>query len=168
MKTEDRATLTMPSDLEIVITRRFRAPRALVFEAWSKPEHVRRWFGLPQLTLAVCEMDFREGGTWRWVLRDPSAGVDHAFSGEYREIARPERLVYTERYEAIPDSDHVVTITFEERDHETIFTEHVNYRSVEHRDGHLASGMEEGMQQTLARLESLLSTLGDAAATVAR
>ena len=154
MSTAHRATLTFPSELEVLITRRFRAPRQRVFEAWSKPEHVRRWFGLPHLTLAICEMDFRPGGAWRWVLHDPNERVDHAFSGEYRDIERPERIVYTERYEGLPDSDHVVTLTFTERDGETTLVDHVRYRSVAHRDRHIASGMEAGMQITLSRLEA--------------
>lgn len=153
------ARLTMPSDREIVITRDFAAPRALVFEAWSTPEHVRRWYGLRRLTLPVCEMDFRPRGAWRFVLRDTLAGVDHAFSGEYREILPPERIVYTERYEAIPGSEHVVTILFAERDGRTTLTEHVLYASPEHRDGHLQSGMEAGMQETFDRLDEALASM---------
>ena len=98
-----RATLTMPSDTELVITREFNAPRALLFEALSKPEHVKRWYGLRQLTMPVCEMDFRPGGKWRYVLHDTAHGMDHAFSGEYKEIDAPARIVSSERYEAIPE-----------------------------------------------------------------
>jgi uncharacterized protein YndB with AHSA1/START domain len=153
------AKLTLPSDRELVLTRDFNAPRALVFEAWSKPEHVKRWYGLRHLTLPVCEMDFRPGGAWRFVLHDPKEGVDHAFSGEYREITRPERIVFTERYEALPGSDHVVTLTLSERDGRTTLTEHILYQSKEHRDGHVMSGMERGMQETFDRLDELLASL---------
>src|ERR671930_2727594 len=110
MTTTNRAKLTMPSDTELVITREFNAPRDIVFEALSKPGHVKRWYGLRHLTLPVCEMDFRVGGKWRFVLRDPNEGVDHAFSGEYREIVRPERIVQTEWYEAIPGAEYVAPV----------------------------------------------------------
>jgi uncharacterized protein YndB with AHSA1/START domain len=150
--------LVLPSDRELVLTRDFDAPRSLVFEAWSKPEHVRRWYGLRHLTLPVCEMDFREGGQWRFVMRDPKEGVDHGFSGEYREIVRSERIVYTERYERIPGSDHVVTLTLTDRDGKTTLREHILYQAKEHRDGHLISGMEAGMQETFARLDEFLAS----------
>jgi uncharacterized protein YndB with AHSA1/START domain len=153
------AKLSLPSDTEIIITRDFNAPRALVFEAMSKPEHVKRWYGLRYMPMPVCEIDLRVGGTWRFVLRDPESGIDHAFSGEYREIAPPDRIVFTERYEAIPGSDHVVTSTLTERDGKTTLTAHILYASKEHRDGHLASGMEHGMQETYDRLDELLATL---------
>ncbi|HZH04398.1 MAG TPA: SRPBCC family protein [Myxococcaceae bacterium] len=157
---KNAAKLSMPSDRELVITRDFNAPRDLVFEAWSKPEHIRRWFVRPpDATLPVCEMDFRPGGTWRWVARYPQAGGDHAFSGEYREVVRPERLVFTERYEPIPDSDHLVTITFTEKGGKTALQEHILYKSAEHRDGHLRSGMEAGMQEALNRLEDVAASL---------
>ena len=86
------ATLTMPSDREIVITRVFNAPRSLVFEAWTTPKYVSRWYGAE--LLVVCEIDLRVGGRWRYVMRTPDGG-EHGFSGEYREITPPERLVYT-------------------------------------------------------------------------
>lgn len=159
MNTERRrATLDLISDTEILLTREFAAPRALVFDAWSKPEHVKRWFGLPQLTLVVCEMDFRPSGAWRWVLRDPN-GSEHGFSGEYREMVRPERIVFTERYEPIPGSDHEVTVTLSEESGRTTLREHIRYQSREHRDGHLQSGMEPGMQVAFDRLEAVVAEL---------
>jgi uncharacterized protein YndB with AHSA1/START domain len=151
------AALTLPSDRELILTRDFEAPRELVFEAWSKPEHVRRWYGLRHLTLPVCEMDFREGGSWRFVLRDLQGGIDHPLSGEYRVIVRPERIVFTERYEAIPGSDHVVTLIFADRDGRTTLRMHILYQSKEHREGHLMSGMEAGMQETFSRLDEFLA-----------
>ena len=154
-----RATLTMPSDTELVITREFNAPRALVFEALSKPEHVKRWYGLRQLTMPVCEIDFREGGKWRYVLHDTVHGMDHAFSGEYKEIDAPARIVSSERYEAIPDSDYLATVTLDEAGGRTTLTSHLVYQSKAHRDGHVMSGMEAGMQETYERLDELLATL---------
>ena len=153
------ATLTMPSDNELVITRDFNAPRALLFDALTRPEHVKRWYGLRSLTLRVCEIDFRVGGAWRYVLHDPEHDAEHAFSGEYREIVRPEKIVSTERYEAIPDSDYVVTTTLDERDGKTTLTSHLVYQKKEHRDGHIMSGMEHGMNETYDRLDELLAQL---------
>ena len=152
------ATLEMPSDTEIVITREFNAPRALVWDAFSKPEHIRRWWGLRGTTVPVCENDLRVGGTWRWVLRDPD-GSEHAFSGKYLEVAPPERAVRTEWYEAIPDAEYVSTATFTERDGKTLLHNHLKYKSREHRDGHLMSGMEPGMQETYQRMDELLEEL---------
>ncbi|NJR61977.1 MAG: hypothetical protein HC769_26000 [Cyanobacteria bacterium CRU_2_1] len=153
-------TLTLPSEREIVVTRTFNAPRRLVFEAWTQPEHVKRWFGAyGNMEVPVCEIDLRVGGNWRYVLRDPSNGTEYGFSGEYREIVPPERLVVTERYEPVPGSDHVNTLTLTERDGKTMLHVHILYQSVEHRDGHLQSGMETGMRETLDRLEELLNAM---------
>lgn len=151
------ATLTMPSDREIVITRVFDAPRPLVFEAWTTPEHVSRWYGAEPLV--VCEIDLRVGGRWRYVMRLPDGG-EHGFSGEYREIVPPERLVYTEGYEGLPPGhDYLVTTTFAEQDGKTTLTSHLLYRSREDRDGHVASGMEGGMRETLDRFEAQLARM---------
>ena len=89
--------VTLPSDREILMTRVFDAPRELVFEAHTTPEHVRRWWGKHGTTLPVCEMDFRPGGAYRFVQREPG-GAEHGFRGEYRDIVPPERLVYTFEY----------------------------------------------------------------------
>ena len=153
------AVVTLPSDTDILITRRFDAPPALVWEALTRPEHVKRWYGLRRLTLPVCEIDLRPGGQWRYVMHDPEQGIDHVFSGEYREIAPPERLVYTERYEGFPGSDHVVTATLTERAGRTTLTEHMRYPSKEVGDGHLMSGMESGVKETYERLDELLASL---------
>lgn len=152
-------TVTMPSDLEIVITRTFNAPQGLVFEAWTKPEHVRRWYGLKSLTMTVCEIDLRVGGGWRYVLREPG-GNEHAFSGEYREVTPPARLVHTEGYEGLPPGhDYLVTTTFDEQHGKTTLRSRMLYKTKEDRDAHVASGMEPGMRETLGRLAELLTTL---------
>jgi uncharacterized protein YndB with AHSA1/START domain len=149
----------MPSDLEIIITREFKARRALVFDAFTQPQHVKRWYGLRASELRVCEIDLRVGGAWRYVLHDVDSHTDHAFSGEYREIVRPERLVCTERYEPIAGSEHLCTVTLTELAGKTVLHNHMLYTSVEQRDGHLQSGMEPGMQQALDRLDELLQQL---------
>jgi uncharacterized protein YndB with AHSA1/START domain len=151
-------TLTMPSDREIVITRTFDAPRTLVFDAMTRPEHVKQWYGPSYLTLVLCEIDLRVGGAWRYVLRD-AGGNEYGFSGTYREIVPPERVVTTEGFEGLPGHEYIATLTLAEHDGKTTMTNRLLYQSVEDRDGHLQSGMEPGMRETLDRLAELLSTL---------
>lgn len=153
-----KATLTMPSDRELVITRVFNAPRHLVWEAMTKPEHVKRWYGLRAHETHICEIDLRVGGKWRWGQRMPD-GLEVVFSGVYREISPPERLVTTECWEEMPDHGYVATLTLEERDGKTTYTNTLLYQSQEGRDGHIASGMEPGMQETLDRLDDLVSSM---------
>ncbi|MEU4495484.1 SRPBCC family protein [Streptomyces sp. NPDC023998] len=156
---EHPTTLTTPSDLEIVITRDFDAPRSLVWEAWTKPEHVRRWYGLRSMTTTVIEIDLRPGGAWRWGQAEPN-GQEVVFSGVYKEIVPPERLVYTEGFEQMPGSgETVVTLTFEEKDGRTTLTSTSVWPSMEVRDVAMASGMEWGVIETYARLDELLDEL---------
>jgi uncharacterized protein YndB with AHSA1/START domain len=157
-KTSSVTTLTMPSDRELVITRTFDAPRRLVFEALTKPEHVARWYGPRRLTLTLCEMDVRPGGTWRHVVRDAD-GNEFGFSGEYREIVPPERIVSTEGFEGMPGHEYLATLTLDEHDGQTTLTNTLLYQSAEDRDGHLQSGMEPGMRETYDRLAELLATM---------
>lgn len=161
-KNKGAATVELTSDTEVVITRELKAPRRLVFEAMTKPEHVKRWYGLRVLTLVVCEIDLRPGGRWRYVLRDPE-GNEFGFTGVYREITPPDRLVYTENYEAMmPGHELVVTTTFTEHDGRTTLQSRIKYLSKADRDGHIESGMEAGMQETFDRLAELLVTLARA------
>jgi uncharacterized protein YndB with AHSA1/START domain len=147
-----------PDEPTIVITREFDAPRRLVFAAWTTPEHVWRWYGPSYLTFTVCEIDLRPGGRWRYVLRAPDGG-EHGFGGEYREIEPPERLVYTEGYEAMPGHEYLVTLTFDEHEGRTMLTSTGVYQSFADRDGHVASGMEDGMRETLDRLAEHLDAM---------
>jgi len=159
-RTDNRMTLTLPSDREIVLTRAFHAPHRLVFEAWTRPEHVRRWYGCRAFTLTVCEINLRVGGAWRYTLRSPD-GVDHTMQGVYREIVPPKRLVYTEQYLApgFTSNEALVTVLFAEHDGMTTLTSTVLHRSKEDRDGHLGSGMEKGAAEVYDRLAEHLATL---------
>lgn len=152
------ATVTLPSDREIVITRVFDAPAHLVFDAMTKPEHVKRWWGPRGTTLSVCEIDLRVGGKWHFVSRAED-GTEHGFHGEFREIVPPEWVVQTWVYEPMPDAETVETMTLVEKDGKTTMTTTVLHKSKENRDGHLSSGMEDGMQQTFDRLEELLASM---------
>ena len=151
-------TLNMPSDREILIMRAFDAPRRLVFEAISKPEHVARWWGPRCMTMLSCEMDFRPGGAWRFVSRGPD-GNEYGFRGVYREIEPPERIVQTFEFEGMPGHVSIETMTLEEQDGKTKLTITCLYPSVEDRDGHYNSGMEAGMKESHDRLAELLATM---------
>lgn len=146
-------------DRPTILTRRtFDAPRALVFEAWTRPELLRRWLGPCDLTMTICEIDLRVGGAYRWVFRDP-AGQEHGFHGEFREIVRPERLVSTFVYDPFPEAEAIDTLTLEERDGQTIVTTLTVHKTIEARDGHLRSGMDQGMNDGYAKLDQLLGEL---------
>src|SRR6267378_4448168 len=158
-ETTSATTMTLPSDREILIERVFNAPRRLVFDALTQCEHVVHWYGPRAMTFTSCEIDMRVGGAWRYVVRDP-AGNEFGFSGEYREIVPPERLVCTENFEGIPPGhDYLVTVTLDEQEGKTKLTSHLQYKSPEDRDGHIQSGMEPGMRETYDRLADLLATL---------
>ncbi len=150
--------LSTPSDREIVITRVFNAPPRLVFEAWTRPEHVQHWYRTGDLTLVTCQIDLRPGGTYRYVLRDAS-GQDYAFSGVYREIVPYSRLVYTDGFEGMPGHEALVTLTLEEYKGKTQLMSRAFYQTKEDRDTHIRSGMEQGMKETLALLEEHLQTM---------
>lgn len=153
------AVLTIDPVQPITIIKRvFNAPRRLVFEAYTQPEHVRRWYGPRYLSMTVCEIDLRPGGAWRYVLQAPDGGT-HGFSGVYREIVPHERLVFTEGYEPMPEADYVVTAIFEEQDGKTTLTSTLVYREVAHRDGHIAAGMESGMRESCERIDELIDAL---------
>lgn len=153
-----KATLRFPSERELVITRVFDAPRSLVFEAMTNPAHVAKWYGPRSMQITLCEIDLRVGGAWRYVLCTPE-GTEYAFSGTYLEIVPPERLVSTEAFEGMPGTGYVVTATFEEHAGKTTLRSHIVYQTQEHREGHLGSGMEAGMNETFDRLAEHLATL---------
>ena len=155
----DIFTVTTPSDQEVRLTRVFDAPRALVFEAMSKPEHVKRWWGClgEGYSVPVCEIDLRPGGRWRFVNRHPKG--EAAFHGEYREIDPPARLVFTEIFEDFPDVVSVVTSELSEENGKTRLTATVRYPSKEVRDIVMASGMSTGAGISYDRLEDLLAEL---------
>jgi uncharacterized protein YndB with AHSA1/START domain len=156
----NKLIVTTPSDLEILMTREFDAPRRLVFEAYTKPEHVRQWWGPRGTVLEVCEIDCRPGGSWRFVARMPD-GHAFTFKGVYREVTPPERLVSTECFDepSVGRPEWLATITFEEHDGKTTVNNRLLHKSVENRDGHLGSGMEKGANETFERLTEYLRTM---------
>jgi uncharacterized protein YndB with AHSA1/START domain len=152
----DTFTLTLPSDTEFQITREFNAPRSLVYDAWSKPEHVKRWWN-PGGELMVCDIDFRVGGAWRFVMESPHGDI--GFNGIYQEISRPERIVNTLIFEPMPGTPGIVTLTMEGVNGRTRVTELSKLPSKEERDGVIASGMESGARISLDQLEVLVNEL---------
>lgn len=149
------------AEREVVITRIFDAPRALVFKAWIDPKHLKRWWGPKMFTNPVCEVDARVGGTWRIVMRGPD-GVDYPCGGVYREIVEPERLVFTNiatDNDGNPILDGLTTVTFAEERGKTKLT--LTTRAValvEYAAAYL-QGMEAGWTQSLETLAEELAKL---------
>ncbi|HSJ50158.1 MAG TPA: SRPBCC family protein [Actinomycetota bacterium] len=164
-----KLVVTTPSETEIVMTRVFDAPRELVFEAHTSCEHLSRWWGPRAYETVACEVDFRTGGSWRIVHRGPD-GDEIAFFGDYLEIVRPERIVWTFAFEGLTGQEGLSggpapeTMTFEERDGTTTITTTSVFPSAEVRDLVLESGMEEGAVETYERLDEYLVTLRERAA----
>lgn len=153
-----RATVTLPTDEQILITREFDAPRHLVYRAWTTPELVGRWWSGNRGETTVAEIDLRVGGAWRCVMVTKD-GFKVAFRGEYREIVPNERIVSTEVYEGMPEVEALNTVTFDEADGRTTLTMLVQHASKEARDAHIASGMETGMQEGMDLLETVVNEL---------
>jgi uncharacterized protein YndB with AHSA1/START domain len=154
------AQVTLPADDQILITREFDAPAHLVFKAYTTPDLVRRWWAGKQGEMTICEIDLRVGGKWRYALVTKD-GFEVAFNGEFREIVPNEKIVMTEVYEAMPDAGVVDHITFAEEDGRTTMSMLIQHDDKEHRDGHLNSGMETGMQEGMDLLEQVARSLVD-------
>jgi uncharacterized protein YndB with AHSA1/START domain len=152
--------VSVPSDKEIALTREFDAPRELLFEAMSRPEHLAQWWGRRGSTIEVSQYDFRPGGAWRFVEHGAD-GSQNGFRGEIREIAPPERIVQTFEWEGLPGHISVDTLVLEPIDQgrKTRVTVTSAFDSVEDRDGMLQSGMEEGASESYDRLAEYLRTL---------
>ncbi len=156
------AEVSRPSDTSLRVVRAFDAPAALLFEAWTTPEHVQRWWGFETSEWIQCDIDLRVGGSWRWVIEDH--GLEVAFRGVYREISPPHRLVNTELYEGMPgatdDDAALITTTFDEVDGVTTMTQLSEFVQKEHLDAAIESGMEGGMQVSFDRMEDLVRSRG--------
>jgi uncharacterized protein YndB with AHSA1/START domain len=156
------ASVTLPAEDQILITREFDAPKELVWKAWTTPELVKRWWHANRGVVTIAEIDLRVGGTWRSVMVTHEGGMEVAFHGEYREIEPYDRLVSTEAYEGIPNPDEnatVNTMTLEEDNGRTTVTILVQCPSREVRDAMIDSGMEAGMQDALDLLEQVAISL---------
>ncbi|GAA5147683.1 SRPBCC family protein [Pseudonocardia eucalypti] len=159
MTNKGTAVVTLPGDTQILITREFDAPRHLVYRAWTTPELIKRWWGADRAEVTHVEVDLRVGGKWRYVAVAHEGGFEFAFHGEYREVVTNERLVSTEVFEGAPDAAALNTLTLTERDGRTTLTTLVEHTSQEHRDAHINSGMEGGMQEAMDHLEEVARSL---------
>jgi uncharacterized protein YndB with AHSA1/START domain len=156
---KDRTSVERKSDRELVVTRTFDSPARLVFEAWTKPELLMRWWA-PKLfgvSFLSCEADVRTGGTYRFVFGHPASERPMAFFGRYIEVTPPSRLVWTNEES---DDGAVTTVTFDEKDGQTLLVLLELYPSKEALDAAIASGSTSGMGETFEQLDELLVTLG--------
>lgn len=156
MKNTGTLKVTTPTDREIVLTRVFDAPRQLVFDAFSKPELLKRWFGPRGWSLAVCEVDLKVRGGFRFVLRGPN-GAEMGMRGVYREIAPPERSIHMESFDGYPGESMVTTVLVE-HERKTTLIATVLYPSQEIRDIVIKSGMEHGAAESYDKLAELLAS----------
>jgi uncharacterized protein YndB with AHSA1/START domain len=154
------AVVTLPTNTQILITREFEAPKHLVYQAWTTPALIKRWWSAKRGEVTVADVDLRVGGTWRWVMVTDD-GFEVAFHGAYRELIPNERIVSTEVYEGFPEADAEAlnTLTLTEKDGRTTLSILVQHKSQEHRDAHINSGMESGMQDALDLLEQVVISL---------
>jgi uncharacterized protein YndB with AHSA1/START domain len=161
MTSSGTATVTLPTDEQILITREFDAPKELVYKAFTTPGLVRRWWHANWGEMTIAEIDLRVGGKWRYVMV-ADGGFEVGFHGQYREIVPNERIVSTEAYEGIPDADEQAalnTLTLTEVDGRTTMTILVEHPTKEGRDAHIESGMEDGMQDAMDLLEQVAVSL---------
>lgn len=164
MKNSGTFDITAYGDREIVVTRVFDAPRQLVFDAYTKPELIKRWLlGPDGWSMPVCEVDLRAGGKYRYVWKSDSDGREMGMGGVYREVLAPERIVATEAFdEAWYPGEAVGTIVLVERNGKTTLTQTIIYNSRETRDAVLKSPMQYGMAMSYDRLENFLPSVGEA------
>ncbi len=156
MRNTGTLKVTTPTDREIVLTRVFDAPRQMVFDAFTKPELLKRWFGPRGWSLVVCEVDLKVGGTFRFVLRGPG-GKEMGMRGVYREITPPERSVHMESFDDYPGESQVTAVMVEQQG-KTTLTATVLYPSKEVRDIVIKSGMEHGAAESYDKLAELLAS----------
>ena len=166
MSARNKLVVTTPSDLEIEMTRDFDAPRALVWEMFTKPEHLRQWWGSGHVEMTVCEIDFRVGGKYRYVGKTPD-GREVPFCGEHHEIVYLEKIVFTEIYDVDFAREHpsVVTTTFTEQNGKTTMRLVAKYDSKETRDIVLKSGMEHGAAAGYDKIEEMIGGLRELTVT---
>ena len=160
MKNTGKLKITTPSDRELAMTRTFDAPRRLVYDAWTKPELVKRWLGVRGgWSMPVCEIDLKVGGRYRYVWRGPN-GNEMGMGGVYREVVPGERLVATEKFDdPWYEGEGLDTTVFVEEGGRTTVTTTVLYSSKETRDGVLQSPMESGVAESYDVLDEVLVSL---------
>ena len=154
-----RALVTLPRDDQILITREFTAPRALVYRAYTTPELVAQWWHADRGTIDSIEIDLRVGGRWRYAMT-ANGGFPVVFHGEYLEIVPAERIVSTEVFEGMPEAAATSTVTFSDTAQGTTLAILVQHKNRANRDVHLHSGMEDGLQEAMDHLEEVAAAQG--------
>ena len=160
MRASENAHAVEPvADRELVITRVYEAPARLLFDAWSKPEHLKKWFGPKGWPLTLCEVDFRKGGRFRFQMTGPGGEKNTPFGGEYREIVPNRKIVYDNGFETPGAGRMVHTITFDEKDGRTTMTMHTLFESVAMKNGHVAGGIVEGIGSGFDQLVDVVAAM---------
>jgi uncharacterized protein YndB with AHSA1/START domain len=161
----EKAQVSLPSDSEVKVTRSFKAPRALVYRAYTEPALVRRWMlGPPGWSMPVCEMDVREGGNYRWRWRNNEDKSEFGFAGVFREVEPEARIVHTQVYDpgthgvGMGGGEASATMTFTEANGITTVTTVIDFGSKASRDASMATGMTSGMEQSYQLLEQVLAS----------
>lgn len=147
-----------PVKPNVTMKRVFDAPRRLVWEAMTRPEYVKRWYGPHGFQVVSCEIDLRVGGSYRIVQRAPD-GSEFGFKGVHKEVIAPEKVVYTWIFEPMPDKEALVTGLYEESGGKTTLTSVTAFANMEDRDGYLATGALEGASQTYERLDEVIKSI---------
>ena len=146
-------------DRELTITRSFDAPARLLFLAWSRPEHLKKWFGPVGYPVTMCEMDFRKGGQWRAAMTGPGGTQQTPFGGEYLEIVPDRKIVFSNGFELPGAEKMIMTVTFDEQDGTTLLTIRTLFASLAQKATHVGAGMEEGIASGLDQLGDLVARL---------
>ena len=155
-KTKYETTLSLPSDREILMTRKFDAPREIVWDIITDPKLIPQWYGFARDETEVKKMDVRPGGKWQYITHTQGGEVVD-FHGTYREVIAPEKLVYSFLFGDMPEGDGFVEITLVEKDGVTELRDRGVFNSKEERDAIIATGMEEGARETYERLSQLIA-----------
>ena len=159
----NKAEVTLPSDTEVVVTRKFAAPVAKLWRAYTDPKILQKWLnGAEGWVMTECEMDVRVGGSYRWQWENPEDGTYFGFTGQFREVEPDRRLVNTEVFDpgtvgGTMGAESIVTVTFEEVPEGALLTSRIVYQSLADRDAALSTGMTDGMESTYANLDALLA-----------
>lgn len=159
------AQVSLPSDTEVKVTRRFNAPRTLVYRAHAEPALIRRWMlGPPGWTMPVCEMDLRVGGAYCWRWRSDDGGQEFGFYGVFTEVIAPERIAHTQQYDpgsvgADMAPEALVTLDLTEKGGVTTLTVLIDFKTKENRDAAVSTGMTDGMEMGYKRLDAIFAEL---------
>ncbi len=149
--------IVTPGTQQILMSREFDAPRALVYRAYTDPTLLVQWLGPRRMTMTIDRYEARDGGRWRYTHRDDNG--EYGFHGVFHGDPSPERIVQTNEFEGMPGHVSLDTLTLEERDGKTLMRANSVFQSVEDRDGMVQSGMEEGFNESMERLDELLARL---------